>query len=482
MVPHLTVAVLVLSMTCVGIPAARAAKLYALPDLPGGVDQSRAYAISGDGSVVVGDGSSSFHPPPDAHVWISEAAAWSTDGGRRGLGFLPPGIFSLSSRAFGVSRNGAVIVGESGRAAFRWTEETGMVGLASLDPWGGSLARAVSGDGSVIVGYTSSVPVSGGFRWTADDGMVGLGAGTDARDISDDGTIIVGWRDNAAAIWFADGSSARLGDLPAVGMTSIANAISADGSVVVGQRSLPSPDLREAVRWTVSGEVEGLGGTVTAEPILSYAADVSGDGSIVVGTSGNQAMIWDRARGMRLLKDALEIEHGLDLAGWSFQHALGISHDGNSIVGYGRRPDGQETAWIAVLRSTRCDDGMDDDGDGLSDFPADHGCASAIDDSERAPAGSPLVCDDGLDNDGDGTVDHPDDPGCPVSYATPENPACDDGIDNDGDGLIDRADETCSTQWPYWESAPCGLGVEVIAVLPILVAMVRRRSRAQRLN
>ena len=47
------------------------------------------------------------------------------------------------------------------------------------------------------------------------------------------------------------------------------------------------------------------------------------------------------------------------------------------------------------------------------------------------------LCSDGLDNDGDGLADHPADPGCAGPYALEEAPACDDDRDNDGDGLAD---------------------------------------------
>jgi hypothetical protein len=46
-------------------------------------------------------------------------------------------------------------------------------------------------------------------------------------------------------------------------------------------------------------------------------------------------------------------------------------------------------------------------------------------------------CSDGLDNDGDGLTDHPADPGCAARHALEEAPACDDDRDNDGDGLAD---------------------------------------------
>jgi hypothetical protein len=60
-----------------------------------------------------------------------------------------------------------------------------------------------------------------------------------------------------------------------------------------------------------------------------------------------------------------------------------------------------------------CADGLDNDGDGVVDHPADPGCASPDDPDETdPPPPPPAVCADGLDNDNDGLIDHPADPGC----------------------------------------------------------------------
>jgi hypothetical protein len=126
----------------------------------------------------------------------------------------------------------------------------------------------------------------------------------------------------------------------------------------------------------------------------------------------------------------------------------------------------------------QCSDGLDNDGDGVIDYPHDLGCDSPSDVSERAEPGSRLQCDDGIDNDGDGLIDYPDDPGCPFPYATIENPQCDDGIDNDGNGFTDFADSKCQASWPYWEKPSCGLGAELIVVLPLISLVARRRRRA----
>ena len=58
---------------------------------------------------------------------------------------------------------------------------------------------------------------------------------------------------------------------------------------------------------------------------------------------------------------------------------------------------------------------------------------------------NPPQCGDGIDNDGDGAFDYPADPGCsdPTDMTEDSTPTarCSDGIDNDGDGKIDYADD-----------------------------------------
>ncbi|MEZ4156446.1 MAG: hypothetical protein R3B52_00510 [Candidatus Paceibacterota bacterium] len=56
-----------------------------------------------------------------------------------------------------------------------------------------------------------------------------------------------------------------------------------------------------------------------------------------------------------------------------------------------------------------CSDGIDNDSDGSADYPSDPGCASADDNSEADNAQN--ACENGEDDDGDGLVDM-NDPGC----------------------------------------------------------------------
>ena len=90
--------------------------------------------------------------------------------------------------------------------------------------------------------------------------------------------------------------------------------------------------------------------------------------------------------------------------------------------------------------SAACDNGADDDGDGLTDSQ-DPGCVNASDDDERGS----LVCDDGVDQDGDTFPDFPADPGCnnvnDASELGPNGRECDNGEDDDGDTFEDYPDD-----------------------------------------
>jgi endoglucanase len=59
-----------------------------------------------------------------------------------------------------------------------------------------------------------------------------------------------------------------------------------------------------------------------------------------------------------------------------------------------------------------CSDGLDNDKDGLTDYPNDPGCKSVLDNNESNPVAELVACNDKLDNDNDGLIDYPFDLGC----------------------------------------------------------------------
>lgn len=93
----------------------------------------------------------------------------------------------------------------------------------------------------------------------------------------------------------------------------------------------------------------------------SEALAVSGDGSAIVGFSGDAAFIWDPINGMRDLKTVLETSIGLELTGIDLEKATGISDDGRVVAGIASHLNGGE-AWIAVLNEcgtdADCSDGL----------------------------------------------------------------------------------------------------------------------------
>ena len=73
---------------------------------------------------------------------------------------------------------------------------------------------------------------------------------------------------------------------------------------------------------------------------------------------------------------------------------------------------------FTVSAAPQCSDGIDNDGNGQTDYPADAGCSSDSDGVEAPVA----ECSDGIDNNGNGLVDYPADSTCTSALDLTEDP------------------------------------------------------------
>ena len=205
--------------------------------------------------------------------------------------------------------------------------DTVLLGNPHFEGLGSFYATGVSGDGSAVVGYgpnasgnTEAVELSGAsLKGQGSSGtLTGLGflngpSGSGSNGTSQafgtnyDGSVVVGmsyytFNGNPTyayqAFRWSGGTMTGLPFLSGLsGVESVANAVSSNGSVVVGwsqssNGAITPGDRIEAFRWS-GGTTTGLG--YLPGYIRTVATGTNADGSVVVGTSfGNtaQAFRW----------------------------------------------------------------------------------------------------------------------------------------------------------------------------------------------
>lgn len=393
------------------------AGMEGLGTINGPSSHSEARAVSRGGRVVVGV--DEFFPPvagPSSSPLPfngRRAFRYTDEGGMEDLGVLPD---YQTSEAVDVSSNGQIVVGNSERyltsfvfpgptdlvQPFRWTEESGMVGLGNLPrffpaiyltPQQETVASAVSADGRVVVGLDRVQPILGAAEPFED--------GTETLPLD-----LYPSADTAAVRWTEESGWTDLGQLrnSSLGYQNGARAtdVSGDGNLVIGSATIATP---------------------------CFVCDCAGD---FCGTTEEVPFLWDEARGMRPLERVLAGDYGLDFEGWSLGEAAAISDDGSTIVGTGTNPDGVQEAWRAVLqRNTRPGD-ADFDGD-VDQW--DYATVAAGLGSLRLSFGEGVYYEDG-DFDSDGAIGEDDLLILMANY---------DGRhlgDFNADGVVDTADYT----------------------------------------
>jgi probable HAF family extracellular repeat protein len=319
--------------------------------------------ISYDGSVIVGH--------------------WYRYGGREAVAWTPEGIhpFTALGSAFcnGVSGDGQTLVGSIRNVslppgywyAIQWTLSGSMQNLGTLatsNPMASSESLAANFDGRVIVGAsTSNSGYQQPFRWTPDTGMVGLGhlfaTPTHARavGVSGSGDVVIGWMSG----WNPVGGNRTKAFRwrPQDGLTDLSNllndpnvdaeatAVSADGSTIVGSSASLTSGLTPFVWREATGMLQlpftGSGGIATA---------TTRDGELIVGHVvradaylQTEAVFWTPSRSIVRLQDYLIAGGATGLTGWRLTKATAISADGSTVVGTGFDPANNPVGWSATL-------------------------------------------------------------------------------------------------------------------------------------
>lgn len=236
-----------------------------------------------------------------------------------------------------LSDDGSVVAGfDAYNTSFVWTATGGLqvVPIAA--------AKGVSGNGDFIFGTGSSTNAQRWSRSSPSAAPEELGAftapfpGSFAQAASTNGSVVVGSSFTTAGTgafrWTASGGMQNLGFLEDFQYRyAEANGVSGDGSVVVGSSAIDAHDPAQgswmrAYRWTEAGGMQNLGTFAGAQYSASNA--VSKDGTAIVGYSGSDyldhAFRWTAAGGMQDL--------GTLVAGFSSQ-ARGVSGDGSIVVG-----------------------------------------------------------------------------------------------------------------------------------------------------
>lgn len=250
----------------------------------------------------------------------------------------------------GVSLGGGVVVGDK----YYWSDPTGLVTIGDALSIG-----AVSDDGNWVAGMHASGGTMA-FRWSMASDMEDLGdlAGggvqSEAYGISADGSTACGYSvataGSFAFIWTKVGGMISMGDLLGGSNQSYCLAINPLGDVAIGWSS--SGKGNEAFRWSKAGGMTALGVPGGAGWKNSRAGALSADGNVIVGYTDTgfgdeSAVVWTPSGKMQLL-DAYLTGLGVDLTGWQMKRAVGVSHDGKSIVGWGFTGAGQRSFLVKL--------------------------------------------------------------------------------------------------------------------------------------
>jgi hypothetical protein len=320
---------------------------------PTGVIDMIPTSMSDDASIVVGTGI--FGVP---NLYYTEA---------HGASIIGEGCFSGLPAISGDGRT--VLACERGAQGF-WNAAKWLGGRNWLDLGtvaGGvpcdfflSGAYGVNRDGSLGVGllYLATLCKANAGTWDLVNGgpptllpaLFGETTYTRANAVNADGSVIVGWQDQltgerTAAKWVNGVEELILtqdGDF-----NGEALAVNANGGAIVGTNY--GYGGHQAWIWRDGEGVSPIGRNAGDW----VAVDVTDDGRVVVGfvrrRSTSDAFIWGKGSGAASLITYITNRGAVVPAGWTLNVASLISADGNTIYGWGINPDGLIEMYKVVL-------------------------------------------------------------------------------------------------------------------------------------
>ena len=317
---------------------------------------AKALWVSGDGRAVAGYAFKPGYNQRDPHNVVLDGSGpgdsfrWTLATGLNVIK-VPAGS---NARISAISADGAVLAGAYCDGArngqlFRWTEAGGFEEIGGLGPGRGmqclASATAVVAGGSMIYGAYPDGE-RGSFRWTRSGGVRSMHIPGEVTAASADGSVVTGIRFTGGGerlfLWSLARGFEDLGVPPGAatgdGTYVSPNAISADGSTVVGEYEFATAHHTRAFRWTRRGGFQVLAGE------HAEAAGVSGDGSKIVGAlwsaKGPHAVQW--------VGDSPPQPVGPPVL--NALKAKGISADGRTIIATGASGSGEIRSFVISVK------------------------------------------------------------------------------------------------------------------------------------
>lgn len=330
------------------------------------INHSEARAVSGDGNIVVG------RSLPNLQIPQESAFMWKPDTGIVKMNFpaLSRALaYDISDNGSDVliAGNGSFHYVRSTTLGTRWIGDLGLGGEGKSISGDGKTVvgqRVIST--SPPVRHAFSHTFAGGIRAldfedASDVSYDGKVIGGEIRlprpgSTNTYDTKPYAWRDGTGTVLVPEATTGGV------------YAVSGDGSTFAGYYTVRKPGVGNTGSWYYTFVYkDGVGVTqidfvddvpnVSEDEIIMGALALSADGSVLVGekiypglgVGGHRAVMWTQQRGIRRVADVLANDYGVDMTGWTLTRATDISADGKVIVGWGTNPQGEREAWRVYL-------------------------------------------------------------------------------------------------------------------------------------